>query len=552
MLEVERLSPECASRCRPAEWDALVGDESRPSSSGDGSHRSRRRAASAAEPAGPPQHLALCEDDRLVAACPLYVKNNSEGEFVFDYAWANGRGARRHRLLPEAARRACPSRRRRARASWSHPGVERAGVVARARQGAARALRRARALVGARELLQRGRGDAPSRTPATSHATASSTTGGTRATQSFDDYLAALRQQAAQPDQARAPRARGAGRRDRGAGRRRDSRRALRADVPLYLTTVDKYFYGRRYLTKRFFELLRERFRNASASSWPGATAELIARHVQRAEGRRALRTLLGRRARSSATSTSTSATTRRSSTASRAGLERFEPGAGGEFKWLRGFDPEPTRSMHYVRDPRLADAVDRFLTAERRDARGRHRVAPRATARRSRTEPRVRLDPLAATLVFLSAILHATWNALTKSSGDRVVTLAGVMGHGSVRDNGGASPRRSYPCRRPTPLRFLAASAAFHFGLLGVPCLLRVPLRRSPRSSYPIVRAGSAPMLVAILGARASPARCRARCRPAGIALASVAMTSFDVRAARRRTPASRARSRRRSSTAG
>ena len=49
-----------------------------------------------------------------------------------------------------------------------------------------------------------------------------------------------------------------------------------------------------------------------------------------------------------------------------RAGFDRFEPGAGGEFKWLRGFDPAPTRSMHYLRDARLAHAVSEYVTAER------------------------------------------------------------------------------------------------------------------------------------------------------------------------------------------
>ena len=48
------------------------------------------------------------------------------------------------------------------------------------------------------------------------------------------------------------------------------------------------------------------------------------------------------------------------------AGLQRFEPGAGGEFKWLRGFDAEETRSMHWFADPRLGDAVSRFLVSER------------------------------------------------------------------------------------------------------------------------------------------------------------------------------------------
>lgn len=36
-----------------------------------------------------PRHIALYEDDCLVAAMPLYEKYNSYGEFVFDHAWAD-------------------------------------------------------------------------------------------------------------------------------------------------------------------------------------------------------------------------------------------------------------------------------------------------------------------------------------------------------------------------------------------------------------------------------------------------------------------------------
>lgn len=34
-------------------------------------------------------HLSLYEQDRLVAAAPLYLKGNSHGEFVFDFSWAS-------------------------------------------------------------------------------------------------------------------------------------------------------------------------------------------------------------------------------------------------------------------------------------------------------------------------------------------------------------------------------------------------------------------------------------------------------------------------------
>lgn len=36
-----------------------------------------------------PQYLAAFEQDRLVGAAPMYLKDNSYGEFVFDWAWAD-------------------------------------------------------------------------------------------------------------------------------------------------------------------------------------------------------------------------------------------------------------------------------------------------------------------------------------------------------------------------------------------------------------------------------------------------------------------------------
>jgi uncharacterized protein len=36
-----------------------------------------------------PQFLALFDGERLVAACPLYLKTHSYGEYVFDWAWAD-------------------------------------------------------------------------------------------------------------------------------------------------------------------------------------------------------------------------------------------------------------------------------------------------------------------------------------------------------------------------------------------------------------------------------------------------------------------------------
>jgi predicted N-acyltransferase len=48
-------------------------------------------------------------------------------------------------------------------------------------------------------------------------------------------------------------------------------------------------------------------------------------------------------------------------------GLGRVEAGAQGAHKLARGYRPVPTFSAHYIRDPRLRDAVADYLAAERR-----------------------------------------------------------------------------------------------------------------------------------------------------------------------------------------
>ena len=46
-------------------------------------------------------------------------------------------------------------------------------------------------------------------------------------------------------------------------------------------------------------------------------------------------------------------------------GLERFDSGAQGEHKIARGFEPVYTYSAHWIKEPRLAQAIDHFLKRE-------------------------------------------------------------------------------------------------------------------------------------------------------------------------------------------
>jgi len=47
--------------------------------------------------------------------------------------------------------------------------------------------------------------------------------------------------------------------------------------------------------------------------------------------------------------------------------IKRFEPGAQGEYKMARGFDPSFTRSTHWIRHAEFRDAINQFLMQETR-----------------------------------------------------------------------------------------------------------------------------------------------------------------------------------------
>lgn len=71
-----------------------------------------------------------------------------------------------------------------------------------------------------------------------------------------------------------------------------------------------------------------------------------------------------------------------------REGLARFEPGAQGEFKLLRGFEPVFTHSFHWVRHPAFREAISRAV-AEESELVHRHRdlLAPHAALKRDKAK---------------------------------------------------------------------------------------------------------------------------------------------------------------------
>jgi predicted N-acyltransferase len=135
-----------------------------------------------------------------------------------------------------------------------------------------------------------------------------------------------------------------------------------------YRTTVRAHSFGRQYLNKRVFELLIERFRHRLVLIVASQAGERIAGtfNVEKAGvlyGRYWGATKMVRHLHFNV--------------CYYAAIEhciarghlRFEPGAGGEYKQLRGFDATPTWSFHWLADEKLRHAVERFLARERAEA---------------------------------------------------------------------------------------------------------------------------------------------------------------------------------------
>jgi hypothetical protein len=346
-----------------AAWDALVGDGS-PFLEWDWLTALEDSGAAARETGWLPRHLTLWDGPRLVGACPVYAKSHSLGEFVFDQSWASAAARAGIAYYPKLLV-GVPFTPVTGTRFLAAEGIARADVVA--------------ALAAALEAACREHGLSSAHVnfclPGEAEALAAR--GWLRRTGwqyhwanagfgSFEDYLESLRSK-----------------------RRNQVRRERRAlaqagveitahageDVPdalvrrmfaLYRTTIAKLPWGQQYLDERFFRLAAERFRRRLCLIVARQGGAVVAGtfNVQKGD------TLYGRywgAARELRHLHFNVCYYAAIDYCIVRGLRRFEPGAGGEFKLLRGFDATPVESVHWIVEPRLADAVRRFLVQERR-----------------------------------------------------------------------------------------------------------------------------------------------------------------------------------------
>lgn len=311
-----------------------------------------------------PRHLLLERPDgTLIGAVPLYLKGHSYGEYVFDHAWADAYERAGGRYYPKL--------------QSSVPFTPATGPRLLVAPGEPRETVR-RALVAGLERVaeQLGIVTAHVTFPDEAEAEALGAAGWLRRTgqqfhwhnrgyADFEAFLAAL-----------SSRKRKAIRKER--------RDVAEAGVTLRLLTGgdlteahwDAFFafytdtssrkWGMPYLNRRFFSLIGERMPERIAlvmaerdGRWIAGALNLIGDDALYGRNWGCLETIPGLHFEACYYQAIDFAIAR--------GLARVEAGAQGAHKLQRGYLPVETHSAHLIRDPALAQAVERFLVQERR-----------------------------------------------------------------------------------------------------------------------------------------------------------------------------------------
>ncbi|MEX0922944.1 MAG: GNAT family N-acetyltransferase [Rhodovibrionaceae bacterium] len=308
------------------------------------------------------QHLCL-EDasGRLLGAVPLYLKNHSYGEYIFDWGWADAYERAGGRYYPKL--------------QCAVPFTPVTGPRLLVRGGTDETAVRETLIAGLREIFTRHGVSSLHVTFATKTEWEAFGEAGflqrldlqyhwhNHGYASFDDFLGAL-----------ASRKRKAIRKERrkvaesGIELRALSGKNLKEDhwdafYAFYLATADKK-WGRPYLTREFFSLLGERM----AEQVVLILAEADGQPVAGALNLRDSQAIYGRNWGCLAEFKFLHFETCYYAAIDYAiehGLQRVEAGAQGEHKIQRGYLPSETYSAHLIRDPGLEEAVADYLRRE-------------------------------------------------------------------------------------------------------------------------------------------------------------------------------------------
>lgn len=366
-------------------WDGLVGNSS-PFLKWDWLDCLEQSGCVNEESGWLPHHIVVERGADLVAACPLYLKLHSMGEFVFDYEWAEAAHHAGIQYYPKLLV-GVPFTPVTGRRFLTAEGEDRSDLVRFMGQALAKIAADNKissvhvnfCLADEREALEPV-GFFP-RNGIQFHWQ-------NHQFNSFDDYLASFRSD----------------RRNKVKRERREivqrgitirayegdelTQTHLRTMFRLYKGHIDRLYYGRQYLTQKFFDELQRRFAAHVCLMFAERDGKVIAGTFNIRDDTAMYGRYWGAFEEHPFLHFNVCYYSAIEHSINR-GLQRFEAGAGGSFKQLRGLDPEHTTSVHYIVDGKFRRAVERFLNQEREMIRQkRDMLLDRSQIKRAIDEP--------------------------------------------------------------------------------------------------------------------------------------------------------------------
>lgn len=312
-----------------------------------------------------PIPLTIHHNGELVGAAPAYIKGNSEGEFVFDHGWARfAYEELRYDYYPKLIV-ACPFTPATGRRVLVKEGVS-TDAVTQALATGVRAVSERLELSSAHVLFPRQ----AELERWTQHGFAARSGiqyhWANAGYSCFDDFVA--RYNSKRRHQLRRERKELTlqGLELRGYSGSDLTPSVLDKMYEFYCATVDKYHWGRQYLNREFFQELGARMRESIfvVFAHERASGEAVAGAFNLVGGKR----MFGRYWGCSKDFKYLHFNVcyyAGIEECIRRGLDVFEPGAGGEHKVVRGFEPTQTQSAHVFNHRGLDRAVRAFLRRE-------------------------------------------------------------------------------------------------------------------------------------------------------------------------------------------
>jgi hypothetical protein len=349
----------------PAEaWDALVREDSSPFVEHRWLDMLEETGCVGGETGWVPAHLSIWRGERLVAAAPSYLKGNSEGEFVFDWSWADFAQRAGIRYYPKVV--------------VSVPFTPATGDRVLVADDEDRPAITRMVAEAAREWCKRAKASSVHALfPREPEADAWESAGYLRRAgfqfhwfreggATFDDYLARFNSKRRNQIKRELRGVRETGLLVETLAPEAHTREVARTMHGLYASTIDKHGpWGRLYLNERFFDAVIDRFRDRLA--WVVARSpagEIVAGAFNVVRGKRLYGRYWGARAEVPFLHFEVCyyAGIRY---CLEHGIDVFEPGAGGEHKRARGFVPTLTHSAHWLADPRMRSVLGPWLERE-------------------------------------------------------------------------------------------------------------------------------------------------------------------------------------------